>query len=366
MHANKKTMFAERPCWIEIDLDALTHNYGCLRAMVGPATKIMPALKGNAYGHGIALVASRLAEHDIHALAVGSIPDADSIRETGVAAPIVMFGGPLPDGLAEVLDRGYTPTVYNAALAQAVSDWATRPTDVFVKVDAGLGRLGVPIDEALGFITRIAQLDNLHVAGVYTHLTFHDAPGMQWAGEGIAAFDTLLGRLQGAGLEIPITQALASTALLTGLDSRANTVCPGSLLYGICPVDPELCDFSAFRPVLRSLKSKLVHIRSDPGKVGVVPIGVADGFRRFPADARADALMRGQRIPILGVSLEYTNLDLTRIDDAAIGDEIVLVGESEGEAITLDDLSTCWGTSPLDALMSLGREIPRVPASLSS
>jgi alanine racemase len=345
---------------MEIDLDALTHNYRCLRANLGPATHIIPALKGNAYGHGIAMVVSRLAELDIHSLAVGSAIDAHTARQGAPSTPILTFGGPLPEGLPALLEHGFTPTVYNLALAQAVSDWARRPTDVYVKVDAGLGRLGVPVNDALRFITRIATLDNLRIAGLYTHLTFFDATQMEWARQRIGEFDNLLARLESAGLKIPITQALASTAILTGLTSRANTVCPGSLLFGICPVDPELCDFSAFRPVLKSIKSQLIHVRSSPDKVGVVPVGVADGFRRFGANAKPEALLRGQRIPIRGVSLEYTNVDLTHVDNAAVGDEVVLVGPSGEDHITLDDLGTWWGTSPLHALMSFGGHVHRV------
>ncbi len=355
-------MNPERPSWIEIDLQALSSNYERTRSLVGPDSHIIAALKGNAYGHGIELIARCLSEYDIHAFGAGSYADAQAIQHVS-RTPVLMFGGPLPPGIPSLLASGVTPTIYNMQLAEAVSSAANGPTDVFIKVDAGLGRLGVPLDDAQEFTARASELEHVRVAGLYTHLTFYGVEEMEWARKRLAAFDALLDNLDKAGLRIPITQGLASTALLAGLTSKANTVCPGSMLYGMCPIDPDLCDFSAFQPVLSGIKSKLIHIRqNNRDRVGVVPMGVADGFQPIPSGSQFDVLVNGQRARVAGVSLEYTNIDLTSVDGAHLGDEVIFVGHSGNETITLEELGASWGTSPLHTLMSFAGHLPRVAA----
>ena len=143
---------------MEVDLAALRHNYRTLRACIGPDLHIIPALKGNAMGHGIAQIARCLAQFDIHSLAVSNINDAFAIRNAGVDLPVLMFGGTLPAGIPTLLEYGLTPTVYDLTGAEAVSHCASGTTEVYVKVDAGLGRLGVALPDALEFIRHIATL----------------------------------------------------------------------------------------------------------------------------------------------------------------------------------------------------------------
>jgi alanine racemase len=351
-----------------IDLEALEHNVRTLRAQVGPETHIIGALKGNAYGHGAGPVARRLARLDVQYLSTGSLEDALAIREAGVELPILIFGGALPESLPLLVEHGLTPTVYSQAGAEAVSRAAARPTAVWVKVDAGLGRLGVPIEQALAFIEHIARLDRLVVEGVYTHLSFHDRAGRDWARERLAAFDAFLESLHAAGIDVPIAQALASSGLIAGLASRANAVCPGHLLYGLSPVEPEVAGIGPYRPVLRAITSRLIHVGtthdaapglgdSAPRRIGVLPLGLADGYRPIVAPG-ASTLIAGRRAPIRGVSLEHMVLDLSDLADTSVGDEVVLLGRSGDGEITLGDLAAWQGTRPHQVLMAFDRRLP--------
>jgi alanine racemase len=254
--------------------------------------------------------------------------------------------------MSQLVAAGFIPTVHDETSARAVSAAAARPTKVHLKVDAGLGRLGVQLADALEFIRMLRTLPNLELDGIYTHLTFRDAPGRKWARERLAAFDALLVAVEAAGIHVPITQALASAALLAGLSSRANAVCPGSLLYGISPVAPEVGDFGGYRPVACAIKSRIIHIRprEASGRSGVIPLGLADGYRPARADAQAYALLHGRRVPITAVSLEYVQLDLAHFREARIGDEVVLLGESGDEHITLSDLAAWQGAPPHEVL----------------
>lgn len=346
---------AVRPCWIEIDLGALAHNVAVLRRGLAPGTRIIAALKGDAYGHGIGPVARRLVDCGVETLATGNLRDARAIRDAGVDAEILMFAGPLPEGIPALLEAGVTPTVHDWTSARAVSDAAPRPTRAYVKVDSGLGRLGVALPDALDFISRVRELENVVVHGVYTHLSFSDAAGVAWARERYAAFDALLEALARRGVDVPVTQALASSALLAGLSSRANSVCPGALLYGMSPVSADVAVAGDYRPVVRAIKARLIQVGEPkdpnrPARVGVVPIGLADGYQKLRPGARGSALLHGRRVPIQAVSLEYVVLDLSDFDGARVGDEVVLVGDSGGERIGLEELAG-WQESPPHATL---------------
>ena len=367
-------MEAVRPNVAEFDLSAIRHNMRALRAISGPEIKYIAALKANAYGHGAAAVARTLADDgDTFALATGSFEDALAIRSAGVELPIMMFGGALPEAAPLLLAHDLMPTVYDRDGARAASQAgreAGKTVSVYVKVDAGLGRLGVPLPDALEYLRELERLPNLRVEGVYTHLSFYDEAERDWARSRMRAFDGFLGDLEAAGIEVPVTQALASSCMVSGLTSLGNAVCPGHLLYGVPSVAPAVADTSAFRPVLRAIRSRIIHAgppkagmrglpeRETPSRIGVIPLGLADGYRPAAAGRTAFALVEGARVPVRGVSLEHVTLDLSARPAAGVGDEVVLLGESGGESITLADLADWQGVRLHHVLMSFDRRLP--------
>ena len=365
---------AVRPNRVEFDVSAIRHNMRALRAISGPEIKYIAALKANAYGHGAAAVARALADDgDTFALATGSFEDARAIRGAGVDLPIMMFGGALPEAAPLLLEHDLMPTVYDRAGARAVSGAAAaagRTVSMYVKVDAGLGRLGVPLPDALEYIRELQRLPNVRVEGVYTHLSFYDEAEREWARGRMREFDGFLRDLEAAGIDVPVTQALASSCMVSGLTSLGNAVCPGHLLYGVPSVSPSVADTSAFRPVLRSIRSRLIHAgppkagmrglpeRETPSRIGVIPLGLADGYRPAAAGRTACALVDGARVPIRGVSLEHITLDLSERPAAGVGDEVVLLGESGSESISLADLAEWQGTRLHHVLMTFDGRLP--------
>ena len=363
-----------RPNVAEFDLAALRHNMRALRAISGPDIKYIAALKANAYGHGAAPVARALADDgDTFALATGSFEDALAIRESGVDLPIMMFGGALPEAAPLLLAHGLMPTIYDLDGARAVSGAgaaAGKTASVYIKVDAGLGRLGVPLPDALAYIREVQRLPGLRVEGVYTHLSFFTEAERDWARDRMLEFDRFLADLEAAGIDIPVTQALASSCMVAGLTSRGNAVCPGHLLYGVPSIAPSVADTSAFRPMLRSIRSRIIHAgppkagmrglpaADTPSRIGVIPLGLADGYRPAIPGRTASALVDGTRVPIRGVSLEHITLDLSQRPDAGVGDEVVLLGESGGESITLADLAEWQGTRLHLVLMAFDGRLP--------
>ena len=322
---------AAHPNWAVYDLDRLMENLAELRRRTGPDTNIFAAIKGDAYGHGALPVARALERGGVSAFMTGAFEEAVALRSGGIQAPIVMFAGALPDGMADLVAAGLIPTVVDMAGARAAAacGGADKPASVYVKVDMGLGRLGVPADEAEGFLKALAALPGLHVAGLYTHLPFPDRAGHEWAIGRFGAFDTLLGRLDGSGLLPAVTQAGASSSVAAGMSDSGNSVCVGHLLFGLSPFsDAPVGDISAFKPVLCEVGSRLVQVTAHSQgrdiaiadayrirqgrRIGVAPVGAANGLQRPAAGSTPTALVRGRRVPIIAVSLEHLTLDLDR------------------------------------------------------
>jgi alanine racemase len=359
----------------EIDLGALVANLRELRARVGPEAHVIASIKANAYGHGAVPVAEALAREGVFALATGSFDEAVAVREAGVDLPILMLPGALPEGMPELLRHRLTPTVCDLDSAGAVSAAAREPVAVWVKVESGLGRLGVPLVEATAFLRRLAELPKLGVEGLYTHLPFVDAAGREWAAERLGAFRELCDSLADLGLLPPITQARSTAGILAGLEDSCNAVCPGHGLYGLPAAAPDVADASALRPVLRAIRTRLVSVAPNPearaagvggqaplaaGAVtGVVPFGRADGYRPARDGERAVMLLRGRRAPVRGVSLEHTTLDLTGIAGAAVGDEVVVLGEQGGDAITASEIAAWQAVTADDVVLAFDGRVPR-------
>jgi len=353
---------------IELDTECLRANYHEIARRIGPGIRIIPAIKADAYGFGAVETAQVFERLGAFALFTGTIAEAIAVRAAGVRIPVVMFGAYLPEDVPFLLAQGLIPTIYDREFAAVASAAAAAPTDVYIKVDAGLGRLGVPIAEAAEFIRWVSALPNLAVAGVYTHLPFGDESGVAWAKKHLAEFDGLLETLASGGLSVPTSQARASSCIAAGLADRANAVCVGHLLYGLTPFD-DAADVAGFRPVLRTIRSRLIHVGRHPqgsdvaiagsyglrrGRTtGVLPVGRSSGLGELDPAQPAHALIHGERAPLIGISLEHTTIDLDGIADAKVGDAVELVSETAAGGPRLVDFARAQGRSALTTMVAL-------------
>lgn len=370
----------EPAAWIEIDLDALERNYRETARRAGPEKIVIASIKGNAYGHGAVACAGRLSESGAAMLATGDIGEAIAIRDAGIRTRILVFGGFSPDAVDTLLAHDLEPTVYNEETVAAVAKMSPGATPVHVKVDCGLGRLGVGLDVAEAFILRTARTPGVRVAGVYTHVPFFDEDGRAWALARVASFEAMLDRLSAAGLEVPMTQALASSAMLCGDNDRTSAVCVGHILYGLSSMAAGLADMSAFRPVLRAVRARLVHVaRHAAGRdvmigghyglanamlTGVAPMGAHQGNRGAAPGQTAQAIVAGRRTPVMSVSLEHATLDLSALDDVGLGETVTFLGEAGDERISIEDLAAWQGRTPLETAMTFsGRLAARFDAA---
>ena len=292
-----------------------------------------------------------------------------------MTTPILMFGGNLPEAAERYLEYDLIPTVYNMETAHAVSEAATSTAPVYIKVDAGMGRLGINLSSAEDFIREISTFNNIKIEGIYTHLSFKDTKGQEWSRRGIERFNRLNERLREGGLDIPVTQAVASANLMVGHMDSSNAICPGALLYGLNAVNPDLAQIEPFRPVLKAIKARLIHIGTfsdDPAlkeggyhtirksdRTGVVPLGLYDGYRKPQGGVPAAVLHNGKRCPVLGVSLEHLTFDLLGSKAAKVGDEVTVLGSDGNDEITLAEMASWQGTGLNDLLMNFAGRLPR-------
>lgn len=362
------------PAWAEIDLDILDRNCRAIAARLKPGTHVIASIKADAYGHGVVPIAERLAAHGVFALATGDFDEAIELRRAGIASKILMFGGNLPEAMAELLEHDLIPTIYDMEAAEAVSNAATKPASVYIKVDCGLGRLGILADDAVAFVLAVAALPNVVVEGIYTHVPFADRSGAAWSGGGIKRFDAIIATLAKRGLNVAVTQARASAGVLMGLEDSSNAVCVGHILYGLSPMAAGEASMTGFEPILQSVQSRLIHVGRHPAgrdiaigglyglnsaKVtGVIAMGVTNGLRMPVKGQRASVLLRGRRVPVISVSLEHTTLDLTGFEDARVGELVTAIGRDGNERIGIEEFAGWQERSPLEVIMTLSKRLP--------
>ncbi len=361
-----------RPLWMEIRLEDLAHNFAEVSARSG-GKQVIASIKGDAYGFGAVQAAKIFTAQGTQMLATASVRDAGLIRAAGIATPILIFGGVHPGGLPEVVKRGFRPTLCDAQSARALpSQPSGAPAPVFVKVDAGYGRLGIPIEDAFGDIKSIAACSALEVEGIYTHLPLHSLADAPWARDALASFADLLQRLADVGIVPRYTQALASAGVEAGLEDRSNAISPGHSLYGISPLSDV--GRGSYRSPLRRMCTRLIAVnRFDAPRrvgsggtqhlaansaIGVLALGFADGFPRMSEGSQLAVRVGDAYAPVRAVSLEHVTVDLSACPDAAAGDLVTII-DREDPRLTLESVAEGLRIRPLDLVMNFSGRVAR-------
>jgi alanine racemase len=302
--------------------------------------------------------------------------EAVKLRQDGIKKPILILGSILPHEIDPALKYNVSLTIGNNELLKELHRRASRKgtkANVHLKVDTGMGRLGVWHDEALKFIRWILEHKGLFLEGIYTHFSSAGRDEF-FTNYQMSSFEKLLARLEKYGINIPIRHSANSIATIDIKRSHLNMVRPGIIIYGMYP-KRNFAKFLTLKPAL-SLKTKIVYIKEVPQgrsisygrtyitdkdtRIATIPIGYADGYERILSN-KAYVLVKGQRARVVGkVTMDQVMIDVGHIKDVKLGDEVVLIGEQGKDRITTEELARLSGTIPYEIVCSIGSRVPRI------
>ncbi|HEX5139249.1 MAG TPA: alanine racemase [Planctomycetota bacterium] len=369
-----------RRVWAEIDLDALASNLNRVRALAGDGKGIMAVVKANAYGHGAVPIAWNLASQGVNALGVGDSEEAMELRRAGISIPILVLGTIIPGELADVVDHDIAVTVHSSERVRRLGREALRagrPVAVHLKVDTGMGRLGCAPGIAVEIARLIRATEFLRFDGLCTHFASASDPTM--TAIQVRRFEDVSRAIEAAGIPVPPRHAAASGAILERVAPHLEVVRPGIVLYGIPPslpdtAPPDRLPPHGLEPVL-TLKTQIIflkdfeagapvgyegtHVTRCRTRIATLPVGYNDGYP-WSLSGRGEVLVRGHRAPVVGrISMDYLMVDVGRVPGVSVGDEVVLIGASGDQRVTVKELADRAGTIPYEILTRLGKRVVR-------
>jgi len=365
------------PTYATVDLSALTHNLTQLRGILSPGCEIMAVVKANAYGHGAVEISRSLITEGVVRVAVVSLDEGIALRAAGITIPIVILGPLFPEQIRDVIAHRLTPVISDRSLlptlAQATASLATT-YPIHLKVETGMGRLGLATDELLNLIDSGQLPASLRIEGLMTHFADADGPTTGQTEQQLTLFQSVVNGITARGLSIPLIHAANSGAAVRYPHSHYSLIRPGIMLYGYHTL-PASIPAPDLKPVL-SLRSCIAQMRTvqtggtisynatfvakRPTRVAVLPIGYADGFNRRLSN-RGEVLVHGRRARIIGlVCMDMVMIDVTEIPEAAVRDEVILIGRQGADQITAADLAEWTGTIAYETLCAIGPRVPRV------
>ena len=363
------------PVWAEVDLSAIRHNIGVLRAVVAGA-EVMGVVKGYAYGHGNPECAAAMLDGGATRLGVARVAEAIHLREAGVEAPIHVFTEPPPQAATALVSNDLTATVYTEPFARALSDAAgaaDRTVPVHVKLDTGMHRVGLLSDDVPDAIERLVRLPGLEIEGVWSHLAVADVPDHPFTRKQLDLFSELVARIEQSGIELRYRHIANSAAALSTPDSHYDLVRCGVASFGLWP-GPALVGSADLRPALalkarvnmtkkvqagEALSYGLRYEVEQDSRVVTIPAGYADGYDRR-LSGRAEVLIGGNRYKVSGtVCMDQFMVDVGD-DDIEVGAVATLLGTDGSERVTAEELAEHIGTINYEVTTRIPSRVPRI------
>lgn len=379
--------------WVETDLKAVRANFRAIKRLAGkrkveqrvaqrfPAgdirtPKILSVVKADAYGHGMIPVARELVRLGTDFLGVSEVAEGITLRKNGIKKPILVLEPPLPAEARQMVEHNLIGTVCTYTLALALNTYAksvNKRADIHIKVDTGMGRLGIWRDEAVDFIKKVMRLPNVSVKGLYTHFPLADTDP-EFTRRQIHDMYRLVDDLDRQDLIIPYVHGANSMGITAYKTRIFNVVRPGLMLYGLYPAKGHE-DTIRLKPVM-SVKARVIFVKTiakgrgvsyghtfvakKAMKVATVAIGYNDGYMRAFSN-KADVLIGGKRCRVLGrVTMDQIVVDVTGAGRVRPGTEAVIIGKQKKDRISADELAACADTINYEIVCSLGNRLPRM------
>ena len=377
-------IIGQRPTWAEIDLAALAANFHIVREHVGPRVKVMAVVKANAYGHGAVECARRLEAEGANWFGVATPEEGIELRLGGVTRPILCLGGFWEGQEEACIKHRLVPVVYRLDLLRSLDQAAAAAgvvADVHLKIDTGMGRLGVRFDQVAEFAAPLRGFQNIRVDGLMTHLAAADDHTCEpLTHNQVERFESAVESFRQLGFAPEHRHLANSAGTFDQPGARGTMVRPGGVLYGLWRdvLDPTHEHSARFQPVM-SLRSRITLLKwVPPGEtigygctfeasrrtlVATLPIGYHDGYMRGLSN-RGRVIVRGAYASVIGrVSMDLTLIDVTNVPEVAVGDVVTLMGNDDGPSelsLAAEDIAKIAGTLSYELTCGISDRVPRI------
>lgn len=372
-----------RPTWAHIDLDALASNFHLIKSRINKGVKVIAVVKADAYGHGAVECSRRLVHEGVDWFGVALPEEGIGLRDTGITQPILCLAGFWEGQAAACVQQNLVPVVYRLDMIEEL-DTAARDAgiiaDVHVKIDTGMGRLGVRFDEAAEFADALKRFEHIRVDGLMTHFAAADDPTCETLTEHqIKRLESVGSLFRAHGFAPRYVHCANSAGIFSHPEALGNMVRPGGVLYGLWrDILPPSDQNNGLLPVM-SVHSRIMMLKWVPAGdtigygctfeasrkslVATVPMGYADGYMRGLSN-RSHVIVRGTYVPVAGrVSMDLTILDVTSVEGMQLGDTVTLLGRDGGLEIPAEELARIAGTLSYEVTCRIGERVPRVYSS---
>jgi alanine racemase len=371
-----------RPTFCTIDVNALRWNFEQAQTKVGPGVRILSVVKANAYGHGACKVASVLEKAGCTAFGVATMEEGIELRRAEVQGLILVLAGVYPEQLDEMIEHRLTPALSDLEVMRRFNALATKRSlslPFHLKVDTGMGRIGLSASEIDAWLPQLRKLNALKPEGVFSHFSHAESVEGSYTRTQLELFNRVLQSLKRENSEPKHVHLANSTAVIALAEAHFNMVRPGLMLYGVHP-SAAMRSRISLKPAL-SWRTRITQLKRVPkgssisygqtfvtqreSLIATLPVGYADGYHRLFSN-RAAVLARGQRAPVVGaVCMDLTMVDVTDIPSVQSGDEVVLLGSQGKQTISATEMASWANTISYEIFTSIGARVPRVYGAFS-
>ncbi|KHD37734.1 alanine racemase [Clostridium acetobutylicum] len=367
-----------RPVWAEIDLDNIAYNMQQIRRC-SKSDEIIGVVKADAYGHGAVDVAPVLLENGANRLAVAVISEAVELRKSGIQCPIMILGYTPLSLVDSIIKYSIEQTVFSYDYAEKLSEAARQKNitlRIHIALDTGMGRIGfLPTEESVWEVYKISKLSNIIIEGIFSHFSTSDETNKEYTYAQLKKFDWFYNELKKKNIKINIRHIGNSAAIMELPETHFEATRPGIILYGYYPSNEVDKNKLNLKPIM-TLKTNVVHIKKMmPGEyvsygrkfkceresiIATLPVGYADGYTRM-LSGKAKVIINGNYAPVIGrICMDQCMIDITDLPSVQVGDEVVIMGESDDKKFTADDMAEIIGTINYEVICMISKRVPRV------
>ncbi|MBI5889020.1 MAG: alanine racemase [Deltaproteobacteria bacterium] len=367
----------KRPTHAVIDIGALRFNYLQIKTLIASGTKVMAIVKANAYGHGDVDAASTFESMGCDFFGVAVAEEGARLRNSGVKKPIVVLGGIFPNQIKGAFALGLTPVLFDLNTASLFNEFAMKDgsvKDVHVKIDTGMGRLGIRPEDADRFFREFTDFKHLRLEGLCSHFSSADEVDREFTDRQLALFRKTVKTANDLGIQPEYLHMANSAAIVEFKESHFNLVRPGLMLYGAYPAE-RMCGKVELKPVMR-LSTRILQLKNVPAGtpvgygrtfvtskasvIATLPIGYGDGLMRSLSN-KGHVIVNGRTVPLVGtVCMDLAMCDVTHVEGVREGDEAVFLGGQGSVEIAVEEMAKKAGTISYEIFCSIGPRVPRI------